>query len=124
MKLSAELLEKTYIHFNDLIFEGELTAWNMRGTTNMFGGLKVTVKPYSSKVNCGFINCEYDDHGNPDILIRISTRHNKTYQDFCETLVHEMVHAFQFIKRLPVDHGNAFNKFARIIKKNTGLNIL
>lgn len=110
MKISKELLEKTYIHFNEYIFGGELPT--------------VVLKTYSSKVNCGFINCETDEYGNPDILIRISTRQNKTYQDFCETLLHEMVHAFQFIKRIPVDHDKAFAKMAKEIKRNTGLNIL
>ena len=110
MKLSEDLLYKTYSYFNSLVFGNELPY--------------VNIKVYSSKVNQGYFEGYPDDKGNPVLNIKISNRYNKTYNDFCETLLHEMVHCFQYIKHMDVDHGKVFNKIAKIIKKEIGLNII
>ena len=110
MKIKQELLEKTFDHFNDLIFGGEIMP-------------RPEMKVYSSKVNAGYFIGEPDDDGNPTMVIKVSKHYNKTYQDFCETLVHEMVHCFQYIKQMPVDHGKGFKLMAKVIAKETGLNI-
>lgn len=111
MKLTKELLYKTYNHFNDYIFGGELPA-------------DITIKPYSSKINCGFFEGYYTDEGEKEYLIKISNRYNKTYGEFCETMVHEMIHVFQFMKDIDVDHGKTFKAMAKTIKKEIGLNII
>jgi hypothetical protein len=110
MRLTQELLEKTFNHFNDLIFANEIKP-------------RPTIKVYSSKVNAGYFIGEPDEDNNPTMVIKISDRYNKTYEQFCETMLHEMVHCFQYIKHMPVDHDKAFNLMAKVIKKELGIDI-
>lgn len=110
MKITNELLRQLYNHFNDYVFGGELP-----------GNIEIYV--YSSKINKGFIECYPDDYGLPICCIRISDKYNKNYLQLCETVLHEMVHYYQYIKMLPVEHNKTFNKMAKVIKKELGINI-
>lgn len=110
MRLTKELLTNTYNHFNDYIFGGELPD-------------DTEIRAYSSKINCGFFEGSYNDDGEKEYLIKISDRYNKTYGEFCETMVHEMIHVFQFLRDIPVDHGKTFKAMARTIKREIGLDI-
>lgn len=78
---------------------------------------------YQSKVNMGFFEGEADDFGRPMLTIKISERQNKNWQDVCETLLHEMVHCFQYLNKLPVDHGKYFKQIKKEIKQKYGLTI-
>jgi SprT-like family len=110
MKLNAELLEKTFDHLNDLVFGNEIKP-------------RPEIKIYGSKVNQGFFDGSTDDNGNPEMIIRISRYYNKDYNTFCSTLLHEMVHCYQFVKRIPVDHDKSFILMAKAIKKTIGIDI-
>lgn len=110
MKITKELMRETFAHFNKLIWDNSI--W-----------LEPTFKVYNSKINCGYFIGEPDEEGKPTAVIKLSKYYNKTYQDFCETLVHEMVHLYQYINKMPVEHDKAFNMMAKIIKRGTGLEI-
>ena len=101
---------ETFKYFNHLIFKDAIRPLP-----------KFVV--YDSKVNAGYFIGESGEGNKPRMKIKISKRFNRTYQDFCETLVHEMVHCFQFLNRMPVDHDKAFNEMAKVIRRGTGLEI-
>ncbi len=109
MRITNELMRETFAHFNKVVFGNEIPMPKF--------------KLYNSKVNCGFFEgCNGEDN-KPEMLIKISKYYNKNYQQFCETMLHEMVHCFQFINRVPVDHGKSFSMMARVIKKEMGIDI-
>lgn len=110
MKLTDELMYKTFDYLNDIIFGKELPY--------------TTIKLYNSKVNMGFFEGVPDEDGNPELRIKISKHYNKDFNTFVATLAHEMVHCYQYIKHMPVDHGKAFKEIAAAIKKTIGIDIL
>lgn len=106
---SKELYYKTFNHFNDLIFDGAI--------------IKPKIKSFNSIKYAGYFIGEPDEEGNPAMVIKISTKYNKNYKTFCETLIHEMIHCFQYLNRMPVNHGKSFKIMAKHIKDTLGLNV-
>lgn len=111
MKLTNELMYKTFEYLNDIIFGNEI---------NVMPGIKV----YTSKINMGYFEGTADEDNKPVLTIKISKHYNKDYNTFVATLAHEMVHCFQYLKHMPVDHGKAFKEMAAAIKKTIGIDIL
>ena len=63
----------------------------------------------------------YFDHTDDDDLF-IELRY--PHYDFKATLLHEMLHFYQYLNHLPIDHGSFFQRAARRLGRLTKLNIL
>lgn len=109
MKYSKRFIDATFHHFNHTLFNGELPLPEFKYLKN---------KLYQGY----FIGCHNID--GPSYTIKINFKHyNKTYEEFCETLIHEMVHLFQLINGFKVNHGKGFKLIAKKIKRITGIDI-
>ena len=110
MNHCKELYYKTFNHFNDLIFGGQIKP-------------TPKIKSSNNKIEAGYFIGFIDEEDNPHMTIKISKYYNKSYQMFCETMLHEMVHCYQFINNMPVNHGKTFRVMEKIINKELGMRI-
>lgn len=109
-KLTIGLIEAIFDHLNPLLFANRI---NIRPTFHISG----------SKINEGFFEGCPDDNGNPEMRVSISKYFNETYQQLCETIAHEMIHCFQYLNHMPVDHGQGFEAIVKLIEKQCGLKV-
>ena len=71
----------------------------------------------------GYYEEDDDDDCKPMHTILCSHAHCKTMQDITETIVHELVHAWQNENGHPVKHGRSFRQWAGYIKLQYGIKI-
>ncbi len=65
-----------------------------------------------------------DDEVEAHYAIEVSKVLNTNSDEYKATLIHEMIHAYQFVLNLPVDHKKFFRKEAKRVRRITGLNVL
>jgi hypothetical protein len=70
--------------------------------------------------NCwGWFDSCHDDTSEPCIIIRADLR-----EEYLEdTILHEMIHLWQYVKCYPVDHGTSFLRQIRRIKRISGVDV-
>lgn len=110
MNFHDETLYMTFNHFNRLLFNNSIKP-------------TPTIKINRSKKNAGLFEGFADEDNNPVMTIKISSRHNTNYYEFCETLIHEMVHCYQFLNGLDVNHGKVFKQIRKVIKAEYNIDI-
>jgi hypothetical protein len=110
MKHSKRLHQNHFAFYNAMFFDNKLpmpefSSFKSKAFRGWFQGIK------------------WDD-ADSDILIKIENKHyNQDYTEYCETLLHEMVHLMQFHYGLKVNHGKSFKVAAKKIEKTLGLRI-
>ena len=109
MNHCKELYYTTFKHFNNLMFDNAIPM--------------PKIKAFNSKKYAGYFIGSVNEDGEPTMTIKISTKYNKDYQSFCETLLHEMVHCYQYLNHFKVGHGKSFKLMAKKINKQLGMQI-
>lgn len=108
--LTTAILRNWWKQFNSEYFNGELTMPDRFELTKS----KRALGQFASNGGMWYI---------PTMTIRISIYYDRCEHDFQETLLHEMIHQWQFEQHLPVDHKANFKKKAAQINKQGGWSI-
>jgi len=83
----------------------------------------VLVKLNKAKSYSGLYENELDDDGFAYHYVRISLLENKTEEEQRDTLLHELIHCWQYENRKNVAHGASFKKWCDYFKTNYGYDI-
>ena len=100
-------LKQFYKQFNDDIFQNELPSVKIKFSRTIPCYALFTV----------FEDCNYYVKGP---IIYINPIYNKNRSDFLDTLLHEMIHVWQWCNNLELNHGKEFNKWCDNIYWNYG----
>ena len=107
--LTTSLIRKWWADFNDKYFAGILhapTNIEITKSTRCLGQFAATTNWFCSITT-----------------IRISNYYDRDERGFQETLIHEMIHQWQYEKHLPIDHKTHFKQMANRINAMGGWNI-
>lgn len=103
--------------------EADLLAYHRALNEQVFDGILPDV-PFqlSASKEKDYPRCgEYHGNGWGKGLILIDPAHHDTDTDLVATLAHEMIHQWQDLMGLRLDHCYSFKGWAAVIKERTGL---